>query len=42
MKVDPFRKPVWWKAYSFALATGVLFVASWFGQFYFQAQEFVG
>jgi hypothetical protein len=38
--VDPFQKPVWPKAYSFALVTGVLFVASWAGQFVFQAVEF--
>ncbi len=40
MRLDPFRKPVWWKAYSFALVTLLLFGLSWFGQFYFQAVEF--
>ncbi len=41
MKLDPFQKPEWWKAYSFALVTLLLFGLSWFGQFYFQAQQFV-
>lgn len=40
VNVDPFRKPVWPKAYSFALVTAVLFLASWAGQFVFQAIEF--
>lgn len=40
MNVDPFRKPSWPKAYSFALVTSVLFLASWAGQFVFQAIEF--
>jgi hypothetical protein len=39
MNVDPFRKPAWPKAYSFALVTAVLFLASWVGQFVFQAVE---
>ena len=39
MKLDPFRKPAWPKAYSFALVTGVFFVFSWLGQFVFQAAE---
>ncbi len=42
MRLNPFRKPVWWKAYSFALVTLLLFAFSWYGQFYFQAREFVG
>jgi hypothetical protein len=42
MRVDPFRKPSWPKAYSFALVTVVLFVGSWAAQFVFQAVEFAG
>lgn len=41
MKVDPFEKPPWWKAYSFVLVTGLLFLLSWYGQFLFQAREFI-
>lgn len=37
MRLSPFRKPKWTKAYSFALVTGALFLASWIGQFIFQA-----
>jgi hypothetical protein len=37
--VNPFRKPSWPRAYSFALVTMVLFLASWVGQFVFQAAE---
>lgn len=33
MKVDPFRKPSWPRAYSFALVTAALFAVSWAGQF---------
>lgn len=40
MKVNPFRKPSWPIAYSFVLVTGVLFLLSWAGQFFFQAAEF--
>jgi len=39
MKLSPFHKPHWSRAYSFALVTGVLFVLSWIGQFTFQAIE---
>jgi hypothetical protein len=39
VKVDPFRKPSWPKAYSFVLVTAVLFLTSWAGQFVFQAIE---
>ena len=41
MKVNPFEKPPWWRAYSFVLVTGLLFLLSWYGQFLFQAREFV-
>jgi hypothetical protein len=40
VKVSPFRKPPWWVAYSFVIATGLLFLISWGLQFYFQAAEF--
>ncbi len=40
MKVNPFQKPEWWRAYSFVLVTAFLFVVSWCGQFGFQAAEF--
>lgn len=39
MKLSPFRKPHWSRAYSFALVTGALFLVSWIGQFIFQAIE---
>lgn len=39
--MNPFRRPRWWTAYSFVLATGLLFLLSWYGQFLFQAREFV-
>lgn len=42
MNVDPFRKPRWPVAYSFALVTGVLFLVSWAGQLVFQAVEAAG
>lgn len=37
MKLSPFRKPKWTKAYSFAIVTGALFLVSWIGQFIFQS-----
>lgn len=40
MKVNPFRRPVWWVAYSFTLVTGLFFLLSWGLQFYFQAAEY--
>lgn len=42
MRLDPFRRPPWWKAYSFILITGVLFLGSWFGQLYWTAVEVAG
>ncbi len=39
MKLDPFVRPPWWKAYSFVLLTAVLFLGSWFGQLYWTAAE---
>lgn len=39
-RVDPFEKPAWWRAYSFPIVTGLLFLGSWYGQFIFQAREF--
>lgn len=42
MKLDPFRRPAWPKAYSFALVTGALFVGSWMLQFIFQAVAVAG
>lgn len=30
---DDIGKPPWWRRYSFILATGVLFLCSWAGQF---------
>ena len=35
-KEPPMRKPPWYKAYSFGLITGALFLLSWTGQFIFQ------
>ncbi|MER5608184.1 DUF6766 family protein [Micromonospora tulbaghiae] len=36
MQVNPFRKPRWTRAYSFALVTGGLFLVSWAAQAWFQ------
>lgn len=36
MKINPFRKPKWTSAYSFALVTLGLFLLSWSLQAYFQ------
>jgi hypothetical protein len=33
-------RPSWWRRHSFVLATAGLFLAAWFGQFYFQANAF--
>ncbi|MGW5050321.1 DUF6766 family protein [Actinokineospora sp. NPDC004072] len=38
--VEPFGKPRFAKAYSFALVTGVFFLLSWIGQFIFQYMAF--
>jgi hypothetical protein len=32
----PFHRPVWYRAFSFGLITGALFLFSWVGQFIFQ------
>lgn len=40
MKVNPFRRPPWWIAYSFVLVTSLLFLLSWGLQFYFQAAQY--
>jgi hypothetical protein len=40
VKVNPLRKPSWPVAYSFTLVTGLLFLASWALQFYFQAAAY--
>lgn len=39
VKLDPHRKPRWHRAYSFVLATGLLFLLAWIGQFVFQLQS---
>lgn len=36
MKLDPHRRPRWWRAYSFVVITAVLFVLAWAGQLFFQ------
>lgn len=36
MKLDPHRRPRWWKAYSFLLITAVVFLLAWAGQLVFQ------
>lgn len=33
MRLDPHRKPRWFRAYSFVLATTMLFLLLWAGQF---------
>lgn len=33
VRLDPHRKPRWFRAYSFVLATLVLFLLAWAGQF---------
>jgi hypothetical protein len=40
--VNPLLRPPWWTAYSFVLVTAVLFLVTWFGQFFFEAVAFVG
>ncbi len=42
MRVDPFVRPSWPRAYSFALVTGALFLVSWVLQLVFQAVAFAG
>lgn len=42
MKLDPFRKPRWWRAYSFFLVTLAFFLLAWFGQFWAQAAQVAG
>lgn len=39
--MNPFEKPPWWVSYSFVLVTGLLFLLSWYGQLYFQAEAFI-
>lgn len=36
MKLDPHRRPSWWRAYSFTLVTALMFVGSWGLQLLFQ------